>query len=181
LITIGKNDIMEGSIGHWKCPIDNTGNLLLAGSGNRIIPFFATPCLQNNGGFYMPTPLEKVCNTCKVYLPITNFHKDKNTQDGHTRRCKSCVAIYRAKWYEANKEKIALLSVEYSKNNRERISDYQAEYYKNNKERIAIREAEHYKNNKERISEYQAEWYEINKERIAKHYQDNKERIAKYR
>jgi hypothetical protein len=34
----------------------------------------------------------KKCTTCKIEQPITNFHKYKNSVDGHTHRCKKCVS-----------------------------------------------------------------------------------------
>jgi hypothetical protein len=34
----------------------------------------------------------KKCTTCKLEQPINNFHKYKNSIDGHTHRCKKCVS-----------------------------------------------------------------------------------------
>ena len=32
----------------------------------------------------------KKCNTCEELLPMTEFHKNKNSKDGHMHRCKKC-------------------------------------------------------------------------------------------
>ena len=32
----------------------------------------------------------KKCNTCEELLPLTEFHKNKNSKDGHMHRCKKC-------------------------------------------------------------------------------------------
>jgi len=34
----------------------------------------------------------KICTTCKINKPITEFHKYKDSKDGHTHRCKVCVS-----------------------------------------------------------------------------------------
>lgn len=168
-------------------------NLNLAGLGNRIIPLFPSPCLQNNGGFIMSDSLEKVCSTCKISQPFINFHKNKSRSDGYEYICKICSKARAKKYVEANKEQLVLRHAEYYSKNKEQIDLRQAEYTKNNKER----RAEYYKNNKERfaskaivyrannrecIALRKAEYQKKHKEQIslqmAEYYRKNKERIS---
>lgn len=62
------------------------------------------------------------------------------------------------KYYQANKDKIAVQKSEYYQANKEMISEYKAEYRKVNKERIAEHKAEYYQTNKEKVLERQAEY-----------------------
>lgn len=34
----------------------------------------------------------KICSTCKIEKPLSEFHLYKNSKDGHTHRCKECVS-----------------------------------------------------------------------------------------
>jgi prophage antirepressor-like protein len=38
-------------------------------------------------------PSEKECNICHTTLPLEDFYRDKNSPDGHMRRCKTCHKI----------------------------------------------------------------------------------------
>lgn len=47
----------------------------------------------------------KVCCTCKVEKPVSDFSKLSSNKDGLQYRCKTCHAEARRKSFEANKEK----------------------------------------------------------------------------
>ena len=36
----------------------------------------------------------KVCKTCGIEKPLSEYHKDRATQDGHKHICKSCKSKY---------------------------------------------------------------------------------------
>ena len=37
----------------------------------------------------------KQCNTCHRELPLSDFHKDASSSDGHRYTCKACVSSYK--------------------------------------------------------------------------------------
>ena len=39
----------------------------------------------------------KMCNTCGKLQPLTEFHKDRRTKDGHLYKCRTCVSEYKQK------------------------------------------------------------------------------------
>jgi hypothetical protein len=41
---------------------------------------------------YLYDMLSKICSSCKTEQSIEFFHKYKNSKDGHTHRCKTCVS-----------------------------------------------------------------------------------------
>ncbi len=74
----------------------------------------------------------KRCSTCKGWLPLSEFSKDKTMWDGLHPQCKECNKQYR----ENNKEKAQQYRKQYYKNNKELIRQCQKQYRKNNKEKI---------------------------------------------
>jgi hypothetical protein len=49
----------------------------------------------------------KVCNTCKVEKPFSEFYTDLRCKDKHVNKCKSCVRVYQKTWVSLNKDKKA--------------------------------------------------------------------------
>lgn len=47
----------------------------------------------------------KRCGQCGKVLPISEFHKKKNSKDGYQAMCRSCKAAYGKAWYAMNKPK----------------------------------------------------------------------------
>lgn len=47
----------------------------------------------------------KQCTKCKKVKPLSDYHRDKNTFDGHVQRCKECVKIKTKEWLNNNREK----------------------------------------------------------------------------
>ena len=37
----------------------------------------------------------KLCNTCHRELPLSDFHKDSSSSDGHRYTCRACVSSYK--------------------------------------------------------------------------------------
>lgn len=62
---------------------------------------------------------EKLCRHCGKILPLDSFHKNNQSKDGHTSRCKECSKEY----YRRDE-------------NKRRMKEYQAEYYRKNKEKL---------------------------------------------
>ena len=91
--------------------------------------------------------------------------------------CKGCEKIRVAKYYQANKEKIAADNAAYHKANKEKINASKAAYYKANKEKIAAyrqankekivaRSTAYHKSNREEINAKVAAWSKSNPDKI---------------
>lgn len=115
----------------------------------------------------------KVCNKCKTTKLVTEFNKNKNTDDGLCTQCKSCMKEYRA----ANKKSLCLKNKQYYEANIERLKERDKKYRDDNKEKLK----EYYETNKDRIAEYQKGYYEENKDQRKKsnkeYYEANKDQI----
>jgi len=46
----------------------------------------------------------KICNQCKLDLPLSAFHKCKHNPDGHQYTCKKCQKLYENNRYKNNSE-----------------------------------------------------------------------------
>ena len=78
--------------------------------------------------------LVKKCLKCGMISLKSNFHKNKNRNDGLQSRCKFCVNEY----YLKNNEKIILKTRDWSKNNPEKVKQNQKKYNEQNKEKRNI-------------------------------------------
>lgn len=52
-----------------------------------------------------PDARTKKCSECGRVLPISEFHKKKDSKDGYQAMCRSCKAEYGKAWYAMNKPK----------------------------------------------------------------------------
>ena len=75
--------------------------------------------------------LIKKCSKCGNISLRSNFHKDKNREDGLQLQCKVCVNEY----YLMNKDKLILKTRDWSKNNPEKVKQNQKEYNEQNRGR----------------------------------------------
>jgi len=67
----------------------------------------------------------KICCTCKNFLPISNFYKDGKRRDGLKTECKNCVKTYLQKYKKTDKY-------------RAYISQYNKKYLEKNRDKIKI-------------------------------------------
>lgn len=74
----------------------------------------------------------KKCNKCGEIKPLSEFHKRKDSKDGHAYHCKVCIGIYRSNHYVKNVHKIREYAREYSLNyyyeNRDSRREYLRKY-----------------------------------------------------
>lgn len=49
----------------------------------------------------------KQCSKCGESKPLSEYHRDKHSKDGHVQRCKECVKIKTLDWLEKNRERNA--------------------------------------------------------------------------
>ena len=97
--------------------------------------------------------MHKKCRICGKIKSIDDFHKKKNTSDGHRNECKECVkgilnkykeapgfkekrAEYDKIRYEENRDKILKRKKEYHIENQEKILSYKKEYRQEHKDEI---------------------------------------------
>jgi len=98
----------------------------------------------------------KICSVCNLEQDINNFHKNKNSLDGHKSKCKECRKQeskerylnnieYFEKYRKENRDKINAKLTEWRKNNPE----YRRTYYEKNYEKeIGYYKSKHEKNKK---------------------------------
>lgn len=63
----------------------------------------------------------KHCETCKLELPLEQFHKKRKNKDGHSSKCRTCQQKYKDIYYKKNKEKIAQSRQKYYSDPQNRI------------------------------------------------------------
>lgn len=111
----------------------------------------------------------KICVICKIEKPLSDFHKYKQSKDGHRYSCKECRKIEKKNYYIENYDK---------------ISNYNKEYWLNNKNKIVPRVDRWRKDNKEKVREYQKKYVLKNQEKIKEYRRKNKHlsnlRVKKY-
>ena len=73
-----------------------------------------------------PVSLIRACTKCGVEKPLSEFHKQKKSSDGHRPECKVCCNRRNHRYYAANREKITARGREYNKTEHRR--DYSRNY-----------------------------------------------------
>ncbi len=48
----------------------------------------------------------KQCKNCKEFVPLNEFHENRDMRDGHLNECKVCVGLHMAAYRDANLEKV---------------------------------------------------------------------------
>jgi len=98
--------------------------------------------------------MNKICNRCKLDLPLSAYQKDKNGPGGRNRSCGSCIKIYNLKREEVDPS-LRTARLEYGK-----------DFYKHNVEACSLSNAEYYKENAEQVKRVCNNYYQANKEKI---------------
>ena len=76
---------------------------------------------RNSKKEFSITLLEKICGTCKIKKPITEYHRAKRRFNGVTHDCKNCRSVLLKNRYERKKESIKIRTNEYYYKNKEVI------------------------------------------------------------
>lgn len=132
----------------------------------------------------------KVCSKCGQSKPFEDFYKYPNKSDGLNARCKECIKVYKASYYQKNKDSIKSRVKENYWKNPEAKRTYQKDYGKENyykikvyralpesRRRKSISDKKYYQKNKEKIKERIREWEQKNAEHVAqkkRNYQRNR-------
>jgi 5-methylcytosine-specific restriction endonuclease McrA len=117
----------------------------------------------------------KKCSVCSAEKALDNFHRNKNSKDGHVNRCKECVSAYKSGWYKANSESVKASAKKYRKENRDRIRETEKRWVEKNADRVRENKRNWHKKNSEHVVSKVREWVSANPERA----QENGRRWAK--
>ena len=129
----------------------------------------------------------KICRICEKIKNIEDFHKKKNTSDGHRNECKECVKELQKKYksdpnfkdkqkeydkkrYQEKREKILERKKEYHQENKEKILSYKKVYRKQNENKI-----------KSYLDNYRQEHRQEMRDYIKRYRVENREKYYKYR
>lgn len=64
--------------------------------------------------------MQKQCNKCQQIKPLSEFHRYKQSRDGHKSRCKPCNNTDSAVWQQQNRERASKRYAEWAANNRDK-------------------------------------------------------------
>lgn len=78
--------------------------------------------------------ITKICTKCKKKLPLSEFHKRKDSPIGVKAHCKQCASVYKTTYYAKNKEKCKEYNKYWRKENKAHISDTYHTWYLTHKE-----------------------------------------------
>lgn len=96
----------------------------------------------------------KYCKTCLKNKELSEYHKDKNQNDGFRYTCKQCIREYQLKWRESKRKELLEKSQVYYVENKDKKRIYDMEYRLKNFNKIKDR----LKNNKDKINKRTAEY-----------------------
>lgn len=82
----------------------------------------------------------KICSTCKIAKPNTEFQKNKRKKDGFHYSCKSCYKDY----YQKNAERVLIRKSNYIKKNRTKLNEAAKKYRIKNNEKSRAHDAVKY-------------------------------------
>ena len=127
--------------------------------------------------------MEKICRICGKPKNIEEFHKKKDTPDGHRNECKECVKGIQKKYKEVPgfKEKQKEYDQNYYSENRLKLLENKKEYHKENRDKILVQK-EQYRNdpnNVDKIKEYLKNYRIENKDKSKEWRQNNRPILAK--
>lgn len=95
----------------------------------------------------------KKCRLCGEEKPLSEYHKDKGSKDGHTSRCKACVKHAGSVWYSVNAKYVSERGAAYYKDNVEKCAASRADWRNRNAAHMVKVKAAYYKKNAEHIKE----------------------------
>lgn len=111
----------------------------------------------------------KMCDTCKLMKPLTDYHKGKIYKDGHRPKCKKCVSIYtKARYAKMTKGSTFIINdLEKSKIKIEPVDVVALDFSKNPK--------------LESIIKITCDYYSVNYEYFCKNYKRNYRELVQIR
>lgn len=96
----------------------------------------------------------KICTKCGVEKPYADFYTRKDSKQGYSSHCKSCI---RERNIGRSEEK-RLYNKKYREDNTDRIKEQQSEYHLKNKEKRNSAHREYSRNNAEKMQKQNQQW-----------------------
>jgi len=93
----------------------------------------------------------KVCSKCQEEKTLREFHKRKDSKDGHFTVCKICRQKKNKQYDLKHKKEKKIRMQQWYKNNKNKIKLYSQQHYLDHKNEIKIRLQRYYFKNKEKI------------------------------
>lgn len=125
----------------------------------------------------------KICSTCKIEKPLTDYYKHASNNDGHFGECKACCYQRQLKWKRENPDRRRELGrrggLKHYAKNRERLKEEVRKYRAANPDKIKALNQKLWKANSERYRKAGKKWREANKDRIRAYKQGRKAIRAK--
>lgn len=66
----------------------------------------------------------KSCTKCGIVKPLSEFHKDRSTHDGHACQCKECAKARARDWYYSNPERAKQARQGWADRNRGKVNEH---------------------------------------------------------
>jgi hypothetical protein len=108
----------------------------------------------------------KVCYSCKLEKPVSEFSKKKAAKDGLNDRCKVCDKAMAKTWYEANKDRASATKKARYEANKERVLAKMKAYREANKERVSATKKARYEANKDHVAAAVKAWAQANPDKV---------------
>lgn len=90
----------------------------------------------------------KVCLSCLLEKPVSEFYKSSLKKDAYGSRCKTCEKERYRSYYSRNKNTVASKKSKYRQENKDKHNEYCKKHYSLNKEEIRQKQKTHYEQNK---------------------------------
>jgi len=138
----------------------------------------------------MPAAVEqKRCGHCGKTKPLSEFHRNKNSRDGHTNQCKECAIAKTRAWYKDNKERAKTTNKEYRDSHKAEIAARDKRYREANREQVLAKKAEYREAHREELAAYSRRYYaehpeerrEYGKQYRSEHHEETLERNRQYK
>lgn len=147
---------------NWRGYNENAGQLLFTVPG--VASSVRSTRVQAHATQLPLVVREKRCTVCGTIKPLADFHRNKNTTDGHVFQCKPCactasrqwlaehaahVQEYKRRYYVANREMVKTKTAQYVIAHREKVRESRRRFRDANHERLSAIHRQRYRENPE--------------------------------
>lgn len=121
----------------------------------------------------------KPCTKCGIVYPRTTefYHRDKQSKDGLSRRCKCCAIKNAVHWSQENPEKVHRNQARYYKENSDKIQERQARYRAENPDKVREQKARWREENPDKDRESKMHWWKENPDYYVCWREENRDKV----